>query len=54
MVARLGNAEHASHGSNWEDGLVRAHEPEDPDGIVPVSLANQAAAFARMSRSWRN
>lgn len=33
---------------------MRHHEFEDPDGIELVSLANQAAAFARISRSWRN
>ena len=37
-------------------GLVRLHEREDLPGIVPVSRANQAAAFfkiSRSSRSWR-
>ena len=37
-------------------GLIHAHELEDLPGTVPVSLANQAAAFfkiSRSSRSWR-
>ena len=54
VVARLGHAEHACHCGNRERGLVRAHEPEEPDGSVPVSRANQAAAFDRISRSGRN
>jgi len=28
------------HPGDWEGGLVRPHEPEDPGGIVPVSRAN--------------
>jgi len=47
----LGHAEHARHGGNREKGLVRAHEPEEPDDTAPVSRANQAAAFDKMSRS---
>jgi len=35
-------------------GLVRLHELVDSGGIEPVSRANQAAAFARISRSSRN
>src|SRR6202035_4365470 len=54
IVARLGHAEHACHRGNREAGLVRAHEPEEPDGSVPVSRANQAAAFERISRSSRS
>ena len=62
VIARRGDAEHARHDGNRKYGLVRAHEPEDPDGIVPVSRANQAAAFERLEsqsgsrrsrRSWR-
>lgn len=34
--------------------LVGCHEPEDFDGIVLVSRANQSAALARISRSRRN
>ena len=32
-------------------GLIRLHELEDLPGTVPVSLANQAAAFLGISRS---
>ena len=35
-------------------GPVRLHELEDLPGTVPVSLANQAAAFFRISRSSRS
>jgi hypothetical protein len=41
--------EYAAQSRDREPGLVIPHEPEDPSGIVPVSLANQAAAFDRMS-----
>jgi hypothetical protein len=54
IVTRLGHAEHACHRGNREAGLVRAHEPEEPDGRVPVSRANQATAFERISRSSRS
>jgi len=30
-------------------GLIRAHELERRDGTEPVSVPNQAAAFARIS-----
>ena len=50
----LGHAEHARHGGNREAGLVRAHEPEEPDDAAPVSRANQAAAFDKISRLTRN
>ena len=56
IITGRGDAEHARHGGNRERGLVRAHEPEDPDDTAPVSRANQAAAFesmSRSSRSWR-
>lgn len=51
IVSRLRHAEHACHGSDREVGLVRVHEPEDPDGRTPVSRANQAVARERISRS---
>src|SRR5947209_12843061 len=54
VVATLRDVEHARHDGDREGGLVRLHEPEDPDGTVPVSRANQAAARERMSRSCRN
>jgi hypothetical protein len=56
VITCRGDAEHARHGGNGERGLVRAHEPEEPDDTAPVSRANQAAAFERLSRSslsWR-
>jgi hypothetical protein len=37
-----------------EGGLVRTDELEDPDGIAPVSRANQVAARERMSRLRRD
>ena len=39
------------HCTNGIQGLVRAHEPVNPFGLALLSRANQAAAFARMSRS---
>lgn len=39
------------HCANGIHGLVRAHEPEYPVGVALLSRANQAAAFARISRS---
>ena len=53
VEARPGHAEHARHDEDRDGGLVRAHEPEEPDGTAPVSLANQAAAFNKISRSRR-
>src|SRR5271165_4075415 len=49
MKAGHRHADHARHHGNRKDGLVRAHEFEDPGGIAPVSRANQAAARERMS-----
>src|SRR6516162_10041102 len=54
IVAGCRHAEHACHRGDGEEGLVRAHELEEPDGITAVSRANQAAAFAKASRSWRS
>ena len=54
LKTSLGHAEHAGHGGNRETGLVRAHEPEEPDDTAPVSRANQAAAFDKISCSTRN
>src|SRR5262249_41522308 len=48
--------EQAAHRSHWIIALVRGHESEEPLGIVPVSRANQAVAFDKISRSslsWR-
>ncbi len=54
LAAQFRHAEHARQRGNRKDSLVRAHELEDPDGIAPVSQANQAAARERMSRSSRS
>jgi hypothetical protein len=53
VVARGRNPQDAGHCANGIHGLVRAHEPVNPFGLALLSRANQAAAFARMSRSWR-
>ncbi|MNS33180.1 hypothetical protein D3C72_652870 [compost metagenome] len=39
------------HGRQGPGGLIRLHEFEPLSGTVPVSRANQAAAFANISRS---
>jgi hypothetical protein len=46
-------AQNARHGLDRENGLVRGHQFEDLDE-PSSSLANQAAAFDRMSRSMRS
>jgi hypothetical protein len=51
MKAALGDAEHATHGGDREQGPVLAHEREPFGRIVLASRANQAVARARMSRS---
>lgn len=51
VEAAAGDSQHAAHGTNAELGPVRLHELEDRLGVFVVSLANQAVAFARMSRS---
>ena len=51
-----GDAQHSAHRGHPMMGLIRLHELEDLPGIVPVSRANQAAAFfniSRSSRSWQ-
>lgn len=48
-VAALGHAEHRTHRLHWVVGPVRVYESESLDGIEPLSLANQAAAFLRNS-----
>ena len=45
MVASLELAENARHGGDRERGLVRAHDPGEPDGATLVSNLNQAAAL---------
>ena len=52
VVPARGDTEHTGHRGDAETGLVRAHEPVDLPG--PVSRANQAVAFASMSRSSRS
>jgi hypothetical protein len=51
VKAARGDAEHAAHRSYRKHGLMRRYKPEDPLGFVLASLANQAVAFARISRS---
>ena len=51
VVTAVRDLQYAAKNRDRELGLVIPHEPEDPSGIVPVSLANQAAAFDKMSRS---
>ena len=46
--------EHPTHRRHPMHGLVRSHELEDLPDIVPVSRANQTAAFFRISRSSRS
>ncbi len=45
------DSQHTAHAADRIDSLVGAHELEDLGGIESVSRANQAAAFARISRS---
>ena len=57
VVATGGDTQHVAHGDDGKFGLVRAYEFENRCGIECVSRANdgsatnQAAAFARISRS---
>lgn len=51
VVAGGRDLQDPGHGSDRIHGLVRAHEPENPVGVALLSRANQAAAFARISRS---
>jgi len=56
IEATLGDLEHAAPDPYREAGLVRFHESEERFGFAELSLANQAAAFERISRSslsWR-
>ena len=56
VVAAGGDLQHSAHRGDRVAGLANSHEPEDFLGTVPVSRDNQAAAFARISRSvfnWR-
>lgn len=51
IVARRRHSEHARHGRDREAGLMRAHEPEDPDGRVPVSRARPEPPLLRGCRA---
>ena len=54
VVPAGGDPQQPAHRGDRIEGPVGSHELEDPDGIEPVSRANQAAAFASISRSWRS
>ena len=54
VVPAGGDAQHPAHRGHPMIGLVCLHEIEDLPGTVPVSRANQAAAFFRISRSSRS
>ena len=51
VIARGRNLQDVGHCANGIHRLVRAHEPVNPFGLALLSRANQAAAFAKMSRS---
>ena len=51
VIARGRNLQDAGHCANGIQGLAPPHEPVNPFGRALLSRANQAAAFARMSRS---
>ena len=56
VVAAGRDIEYAAHRAHRDSGLVRVHEFEDPMDVLSPFTANQAVAFARMSRSclsWR-
>src|SRR5271169_804481 len=54
IVAAGGDSQYSAHRGNPVNGLIRVHELERRDGTAPVSVANQAAAFASFSRSSRS
>ena len=53
-VPARGDAEQPGHLGDGEAGLIRSHELECFAGTEPVSRANQAVAFANISRSRRS
>src|SRR5690242_10874382 len=56
VIAAGGEPQQPTHRGNRISGLMRSHEFESLSGIDPLSRANQAVAFARISRSslsWR-
>ena len=54
VVPARGDAEQTGHLGDGESGLILSHELEGFAGTEPVSRANQAVAFASISRSRRN
>ena len=54
VVPAGGETQHPGTWPQAETQPVRLHERISPPGIDPLSLANQAAAFFRMSRSTRS
>ena len=52
VVPARGNTEYAGHLFDGDDGLIRAHEPENFP--ITISHVNQTAAFAKILRSSRN
>src|ERR1019366_3106596 len=53
IEAAGGDAQPPAHRRGSITGLIRTHELERRDGTAPVSVANQAAAFDKISRSSR-
>ncbi len=51
IVSAGRDSQHSTLRGNRIFGLMSLHELEPPDGIEPVSRANQAVAFAKISRS---
>ena len=47
VVAGAGETQHPAHRGHRKLGLIGGHEPESFPGILSVSRANQAAAFAK-------
>jgi hypothetical protein len=54
MISAGGDSQQTAHRGYRVNILIRLHESEDLSGIEPVSRANQAAAFDKISRSMRN
>lgn len=51
VIAAWTDPEHAAHRSYRKLNLVRSHQSEDSFGFVSACRANEAVAFARISRS---
>ena len=54
VVPAGGDAQHPAHRGHRMTCLIRPHKLEDFDRTEPVSRANQAVAFANISRSSRS